>query len=122
VVFEFFDPGVLDGGNFELIRFATLPPDPTRGLVPDYDLRIRVNGSDLIGHISLRIGMTDHIMFYAGNLGYKVNPAYRGRRLPHAPSSYYSPLPDIMGCPNYGFAVTLRIGPRGKPASTQGPS
>jgi predicted acetyltransferase len=24
--------------------------------------------------------MTDHIMFYAGNLGYKVNPAYRGRR------------------------------------------
>jgi|GEM_PF-4338361 hypothetical protein len=56
MAFEFFDPGVLDGGDFELIRFATFPPDPTRGLVPAYDLRIRVSGSDLVGHISLRIG------------------------------------------------------------------
>jgi hypothetical protein len=28
--FEFFDPGILDGGDFELIRFATIPPDPAR--------------------------------------------------------------------------------------------
>jgi hypothetical protein len=33
MAFEFFDPGVLNGGDFELIRVATFPPDPARGLV-----------------------------------------------------------------------------------------
>lgn len=78
--FDFIDPGVLDAGDFELFRFATIAPDPSRGLVPGYDFRIRVNGADIVGHISLRIGFTEHILRYAGNLGYKVDPAYRGRQ------------------------------------------
>lgn len=80
MAFEFFDPGVLNSDDFDLIRIATISPDPENGIVPAYDFRIRVNGSDLVGHISLRIGITDHIMLYAGNLGYKVDPAYRGKR------------------------------------------
>ena len=72
-----------------------------------YDFRIRsqdfrrmiarINGSDLVGQISLRIGMTDHIMLYAGNLGYKLIPLIAADGLLHAPSSYCFPSPDIMG-------------------------
>jgi predicted acetyltransferase len=78
--FDFIDPGILDGGDFELFRFATMPPVPGQGFVPAYDFRIRVNGSDIVGQVNLRIGLTEHIMRYAGNLGYKVVPAYRGRQ------------------------------------------
>jgi hypothetical protein len=41
--FEFVDPGTLRGDGFELFRFSTLPPDISRGTVPDYDFRIRIN-------------------------------------------------------------------------------
>ena len=80
MAFEFLDPGVLDGGDFELIRFATLPPDVDKGIVHGYDFRIRVNKSNLVVQVNLRIGMTQHIMLYAGNLGYQVDPDYRGRQ------------------------------------------
>jgi predicted acetyltransferase len=33
-----------------------------------------------VDQINLRIGLTGHIMLYAGNLGYKVDSAYRGKR------------------------------------------
>jgi tagatose 1,6-diphosphate aldolase len=79
--FEFLDPGTLDGGDFELVCVAKDAGDPERGLVPAYDFRIRVNGREFVGQVKLRIGMNDRIKLYAGNLGYKVDPNYRGRAL-----------------------------------------
>ena len=79
--FEFLDLGILDGGDFELVCVAKDAGDPKRELVPAYDFKIRVNGVEFVGQVKLRIGMNDRIRLYAGNLGYKVDPNYRGRAL-----------------------------------------
>lgn len=78
--FEFVDPGILRGDGFELFRFSTPAPDISRGTVPAYDFRIRID-SQIVGQVNLRVGVTEPIMLYAGNLGYKVDPPYRGRHL-----------------------------------------
>jgi tagatose 1,6-diphosphate aldolase len=78
--FEFVDPGILKGDGFELFRFSIAPPDISRGFVPAYDFRIRIN-DQIVGQVNLRVGLTERIMLYAGNLGYKVDPPYRGRHL-----------------------------------------
>ena len=78
--FEFVDPGILSGDGFELFRFSITPPDIRWGTVPAYDFRIRID-NQIVGQVNLRVGLTDHIMLYAGNLGYKVDPPYRGRQL-----------------------------------------
>jgi len=78
--FEFIDLGILRADDFELFRFSITPPDISRGTVPAYDFRIRIN-NEIVGQINLRVGLTEHIMLYAGNLGYKVEPLYRGRHL-----------------------------------------
>ena len=53
-----------------------------RGWVPAYRFAMRLDGVDRpVGRISLRIGHTDTIEFYAGHVGYEVLPAFRGNRL-----------------------------------------
>lgn len=79
MVFDFFDPGILDAGDFELALFATVEPSPERGIVPAYNFRMRVDG-EAMGQVNLRIGTTELIRQYAGNLGYRVDPPFRGRR------------------------------------------
>ena len=78
--FEFVDTGILRGDGFELFRFSITPPDISRGTVPAYDFRIRIN-NQITGQVNLRVGLTEHIMLYAGNLGYKVDLPFRGRHL-----------------------------------------
>ena len=80
VEFEFFDPGILDAGDFELALFATMPQAPEQGIVPAYNFQIRVDGQ-AVGQVNLRIGATEFIQQYAGNLGYRVDPPFRGRRV-----------------------------------------
>lgn len=74
--FEFLDLGILD-----VVGVAKDAGDPKREFVPAYDFKIRVNGVEFVGQVKLRIGMNDRIRLYAGNLGYKVDPNYRGRAL-----------------------------------------
>lgn len=95
--FEFVNLSIIDAGDFELVQFATTPPDMSRGLVPSYDFRMRVNGSDFVGQINLRIGQNDHIKLYAGNLGYKVDSQYRGRRLAARAIAHLLPLAKHHG-------------------------
>ena len=55
---------------------------PERGIVPAYAFHVKVTGSDApVGRINLRIGTNEHIQLYAGNLGYQIEAAHRGRRL-----------------------------------------
>lgn len=55
--------------------------NPARGWVPAYRFAMRLDGVEgAVGRISLRIGSTHTIEFYAGHIGYEVVPAFRGHR------------------------------------------
>jgi tagatose 1,6-diphosphate aldolase len=80
-VFEFRDPGKLVDGELELVLVQEYPGDDARGLVPAYWFEMRLAGTDeRIGSITLRVGDTDHIVMYAGHVGYEVAPGHRGHR------------------------------------------
>ena len=80
-VFEFHDPGELVDEDLELVLIETSQADPIKGFVPQYKFRMTQVGKDEgIGHIHLRIGDTEHVVMYAGNVGYGVNAEHRGHR------------------------------------------
>jgi tagatose 1,6-diphosphate aldolase len=82
MAFEFCDPGILESSDFYLVLAGTTPPDPERGKVPAYAFHVRVSDRDeAVGQINLRVGTSEDIQRYAGNVGYKIDPAYRGRRM-----------------------------------------
>ena len=70
-----------DDDEVEVVVEAQEPEDRVLGWAPAYVLSIRQKGSDtVVGQISLRIGYTDDLVKYAGQVGYGVNEAYRGHR------------------------------------------
>jgi predicted acetyltransferase len=82
MAFAFCDPRVLECSDFYLVLAGTTPPEPEREIVPAYAFHVKVCGHDEpVGQINLRVGTNEHIQRYAGNLGYKIDPPYRGRRM-----------------------------------------
>jgi predicted acetyltransferase len=80
-VFQFHEPGRLIDGNLELVLIEKRPGDPGRNYVPVYKFKMSLTSQDVdVGAIELRVGDTDHIVMYAGHVGYRVNPEYRGHR------------------------------------------
>jgi predicted acetyltransferase len=67
-------------GDLALALESQHAGDPARGSVPTYYFRMvyQPTGEE-VGRISLRIGTSPHILFYAGHLGYGVHREYRGR-------------------------------------------
>ena len=79
--FEFLDPGPLVDSDLSLVLFSTRGGNRRQGLVPAYIFHmVHVDSAQVMGYISLRVGNTPHIMLYAGHIGYRVEPACRGRR------------------------------------------
>lgn len=78
-MFEFRNPGKLVDGELQLILVEKYPGDPARGWVPAYRFRMTLVGqAQEIGNIELRVGHTNHILMYAGHIGYRVAPEHRG--------------------------------------------
>jgi len=73
----FLDAGELRDGELALSCVERQPERPDIGYVPAYLFEMRVDGVRA-GEISLRIGMTDSL-YYGGQIGYNVEPAFRGR-------------------------------------------
>jgi tagatose 1,6-diphosphate aldolase len=49
--------------------------------VPAYLFEIRLMEThDVVGEIDIRLGDTDYLQMYAGQLGYHINPPFRGQR------------------------------------------
>jgi len=79
--FEFVDPGPLVDGDLELTLVGKYPGNAAKGHVPSYHFEMRrVGKATRMGNISLRIGNTEHIVKYAGHIGYGVAPKFRGHR------------------------------------------
>ena len=79
MTFEFHDPGKLIDGDLKLVLERTEPGDTALGRVPAYHFQMihAVHGYQM-GGIALRVGTTPYITRYAGQIGYGVEPKYRG--------------------------------------------
>jgi predicted acetyltransferase len=71
-------PATLAAGQVKLRFVEVVPADPSRGLVSYFHFRILTTSDADVGHINFRVGETDHILLYAGNIGFVVNEASRG--------------------------------------------
>ncbi len=78
-LFDFHDPGRLVDDDLELILIDKYPGDLALRWVPTYRFEMRPAGrNDFVGRIDLRMGNTEHILMYAGHIGYGVEASYRG--------------------------------------------
>lgn len=79
--FEFHDPGRLIDDDLELVLVEKYPGDPAMNYAPAYKFKMTLVDQDQeIGRIQLRLGNTNHIVMYAGHIGYSVRPEHRGHR------------------------------------------
>jgi predicted acetyltransferase len=77
--FCFLDPGRLVDHDLELVLIARIPADPVRGWVPCYHLEMRRTGTSIhLGDIHLRVGHTEQLDLYGGQIGYGVDVEHRG--------------------------------------------
>jgi predicted acetyltransferase len=76
---EFQESLDLAEGNLRLLVKAHDPADPEKGWVPAYRLLIIVDGTP-VGTIDLRLGETDVMVRYGGQVGYAIDPPHRGHR------------------------------------------
>ena len=79
VITPFLDPGDLTDGNLRLVLRARVGATPDRGWVPMYRFDIAADGAR-VGGIDLRLGASDFIVRFAGQIGYGVDPRHRGHR------------------------------------------
>jgi len=74
---DFLDTGWLRCGELELVCVEKRPSEPLRARPPTYYFEIRERGSR-VGAISLRVGYS-RSMYYTGQIGYAIDPPFRGR-------------------------------------------
>jgi tagatose 1,6-diphosphate aldolase len=80
-MFEFHNPGKLIDKELELVLAEQYLGNPTINYVPSYRFKmVLVAQNEAIGNIELRVGNTNHIVMYAGNFAYDVEPKHRGHR------------------------------------------
>ncbi|WP_447927812.1 GNAT family N-acetyltransferase [Vreelandella sp. EE27] len=70
---------VIEYGPIVLRFDKKIVPQKVGQLVPFYRYCIHA-GSQQVGHISLKDGNTEHILKYAGHIGYGVHEKFRGNR------------------------------------------
>ena len=75
--FEFLDTSFLRDDEIYLELEKTVPADPTKNWVPAYHFFICSHSGGRMGNTDLRIGHNDQL-FYGGNIGYSVDPEFRG--------------------------------------------
>ncbi|MFT5086771.1 MAG: putative acetyltransferase [Candidatus Latescibacterota bacterium] len=79
--FAFVEPGPLRDDDLELRLIGTHLANPRMGHSPSYTFEMcDVVAGQRAGRISVRIGCSDLLVLYAGQIGYGVEEAFRGRR------------------------------------------
>jgi len=80
MAFAFLDYDRISGDEIDLAIDFKAPGDERLGVVPAYHYGMVLHGTHVrVGGIDLRVGYTESL-YYGGNIGYSVLPAYRGRR------------------------------------------
>jgi predicted acetyltransferase len=76
---EFQELVELEEGNLRLVVRAREPAVPEKGWVPAYRFSILVGGEP-VGRIDLRLGETDFMVRFGGQVGYGIDPPHRGHK------------------------------------------
>lgn len=80
-LFRFLEPGELIDDDLTLTLSAKVPRDKKKGFSPAYIFDMRhAESNEQMGRIDLRIGETTNLLMYGGQIGYGVEPPYRGNR------------------------------------------
>lgn len=96
--FAFHDPGTLLDDDLQLVLTDRFPGDPVRDYVPAYRFMMRMTASrEYAGYIELRVGNTPDILLYAGHVGYRVEPPFRGRHYAARSCLLILPLATLHG-------------------------
>lgn len=69
----------LGAGPAKLSFVTRVEAEPGTGLVPLYHFTIIGENGKKAGHINFKTGSTEHILQYAGHIGFNVTEEYRGR-------------------------------------------
>ena len=75
----FFDTSFMKTEEIQLILTRTDNADPEKNWLPAYHFDICDLNGNSMGHCVLRIGHNENV-YYGGNIGYSVEPEYRGHR------------------------------------------
>lgn len=75
---SFHSPGPLLDRDLELRLRECAPADPAKGWVPAYHFDMVV-ASEVVRHIELRLGATEAMINFGGQIGFGVEPSHRGR-------------------------------------------
>ena len=73
------DPGELVDGYLRLVLGHFVPADPGRGYVPAYHFQMVSPVGQVMGNIDLRLGDSEFLRRFAGQIAYGVQPEFRGR-------------------------------------------
>ena len=105
--FHFLDPGELIDDELQLVLTEKTPADPAKGFVPAYVFTMVLAGtSTKVGHLHLRVGDSDHLVRYAGHVGYGVTPEHRGHRYAARGCTLIKPLARRHGLADLWLTVT----------------
>jgi predicted acetyltransferase len=77
--FEFLDLELPADGELQLVLAECMPAASSPWGVPAYSFRMQNPGGAYLGRIRLRVGWNEDVIRYAGQVGYAVEPAHRGR-------------------------------------------
>lgn len=72
-----FDTSFLKTEEIQLVLERTNGADPEKNWLPAYHFDICDRNGNKMGHCDLRIGHNENV-YYGGNIGYRVEPEYRG--------------------------------------------
>ena len=75
---QFLDTAFLKNDEITLRLEKTVDGDDARGWLPAYHFAICNLAGEKMGTCDLRIGHNENV-YYGGNIGYRIEPAYRGR-------------------------------------------
>jgi len=68
----------LRSGPVSLRYERTVPGDSSKGLVPAFRFDVLDEDGAAVGHVSLNVGSTRHVVLTAGHVGYEILPERRG--------------------------------------------
>jgi predicted acetyltransferase len=95
--FEFLDVALPEDGELRLVLAECMPAGTSPWGVPAYSFRMENPGGEYLGRIRLRVGWNEDVIRYAGQVGYAVEPAHRGRRYAERACRLIMPLAKRHG-------------------------
>ena len=77
-MFQFLEVETLVDDELELVLTEKVPANLKRCFVPFYKFEMKV-GDEVVGAIRLRVGDTEDLRMFSGQIGYSVSEAFRGQ-------------------------------------------